>query len=99
MYLSSGSDRLYIEELIVKPDSNLVNKTIGQLEINGKGTFLIVALRRQNQTIIKNPDRSLVLQSGDTVIVIGHEGDIPQFIRFNEMKSKMRYRGSSVGEY
>lgn len=105
-FLKSKSDRHYldellgqinvqIDELVVKPGSALVNKTIGQLEVRGR-TFIIVALRRQNKTVIKNPDRNIVLQPGDTVIVIGHEGDIPQFARFNEMKSKMRYRGSTI---
>ncbi|MEL6496606.1 MAG: NAD-binding protein, partial [Cyanobacteria bacterium J06623_7] len=107
-FLKSQSDRHYLSELLgqinvqidelkVKPGSLLVKKTVGQLEVKGKGTFIIVALRRQDKTVIKNPDRSIVLRAGDTVIVIGHEGDIPQFARFNEMKSKMRYRGSSIG--
>lgn len=107
-FLKSQSDRHYLSELLgqinvqidelrVKNDSALVDKTIGQLEVQGKGTFIIVALRRQDKTVIKNPDRSIVLRGGDIVIVIGHEGDIPQFARFNEMKSKMRYRGSNIG--
>ncbi|MEO0928340.1 MAG: NAD-binding protein [Cyanobacteria bacterium J06643_13] len=107
-FLKSQSDRHYlgellsqinvqIDELRVKQGTVLVNKTIGQLEVKGKGTFIIVALRRQDQTVIKNPDRSIVLKPGDTVIVIGHEGDIPQFAKFNEMKSQMRYRGSRIG--
>jgi voltage-gated potassium channel len=28
---------------------------------------------------------------------VGHQGDIPQFARANELKSKLRYRGSQVG--
>lgn len=107
-FLKSKRDRHYLDELLgqinvqinelaVKKGSTLVNKTIGQLEVRGKGTFIIVALRRPDKTVIKNPERNLVLKPGDTVIVIGHEGDIPQFARFNEMKSKMRYRGSSIG--
>ncbi|MBE9045118.1 potassium channel protein [Pleurocapsales cyanobacterium LEGE 10410] len=92
-----GQINVQINELVVKQGSTLVNKTIGQLKVKGKGTFIIVALRRQDQTIIKDPDHNLVLNPGDTVIVIGHEGDIPRFARFHEMKSKMRYRGSKIG--
>ena len=92
-----GQVNVQINELVIKPSSTLVNKTIGQLEVQGKGTFIIVALRRQDKTVIKNPDRSIVLNPGDTIIAIGHEGDIPQFARFHELKSKMRYRGSSIG--
>ena len=107
-FLASKSDRLYLDELlgqinvqinelVVKPGSALVNKTIGQLEVRGKGSFIIIALRRQDRTVIKNPDRSLILNPEDTVIAIGHEGDIPQFARLNEAKSQMRYRGSKIG--
>jgi len=107
-FLKSKKDRHYLDELLnqiniqinelpIANDSVLVNKTIGQLEVQGKGSFIIVALRRSDKIVIKNPDRSLVLQSGDTVIVMGHHGDIPRFARLNELKSKMRYRGSSLG--
>ncbi len=107
-FLKTKSDRHYLDELLnqiniqinelpIANDSVLVNKTIGQLEVQGKGSFIIVALRRSDKIVIKNPDRRLVLQSGDTVIVMGHHGDIPRFARLNELKSKMRYRGSSIG--
>ena len=71
-FLKSQSDRHYLSELLsqidvqidelrVKQGSVLVNKTIGQLEVKGKGTFIIVALRRRDRTVIKNPDRSTIL--------------------------------------
>jgi voltage-gated potassium channel len=105
-FLKSKSDRHYLDELLgqinvqinelaIKPNSTLVNKTIGQLEVKGKNTFIIVALRRQDKTVIKNPSRSLILHSGDTVIVMGNEGDVPKFTQLHETKNKMRYRGSS----
>lgn len=92
-----GQINVQINELVVKEESALVNKTIGQLEVRGKGTFIIIALRRQDRTVIKNPDRSLILNPGDTVIAIGNQGDIPKFARLNEAKSQMRYRGSRIG--
>ncbi|MBW4532985.1 MAG: potassium channel protein [Pleurocapsa minor HA4230-MV1] len=106
-FLKSKSDRFYLEELLsqinvqidellIKQSSALANKSVGQIEVRGKGTFIIVAIRRADQTVVKNPDRSVILQPGDTVIVMGHHGDIPQFA-FNEMKGKMRYRGSNIG--
>lgn len=107
-FLASQGDRQYLDELLgqinvqinelaIESSSALVNKTIGQLEVKGKGTFIIVALRRKDGITIKNPDRSLVLNPGDTIIAIGHEGDIPKFARLNDAKSKMRYRGSRIG--
>ncbi len=107
-FLKSKGDRHYldellsqinvqIDELVINKSSPLANKSVGQLEVQGKGTFIIVAIRREDKTVIKNPDRSVMLRTGDTVIVMGHEGDIPKFAKFNELKSKMRYRGSSIG--
>ncbi|PSB10722.1 potassium channel protein [Pleurocapsa sp. CCALA 161] len=107
-FLKSKSDRHYldellsqiniqIDELVIQKSSALANKSVGHIEVRGKGTFIIVAIRREDKTVIKNPDRSVMLRPGDTVIVMGHHGDIPQFAQFNELKSKMRYRGSSIG--
>jgi voltage-gated potassium channel len=106
-FLKSKSDRFYldellsqinvqIDELLIKKSSALANKSVGQIEVRGKGTFIIVAIRREDKTVVKNPDRGVILKPGDTVIVMGHHGDIPQFAQFNELKSKMRYRGSNI---
>ncbi|MEY2858629.1 MAG: hypothetical protein RLZZ74_2942 [Cyanobacteriota bacterium] len=105
-FLKSKRDRHYfdellsqinvqIDELVIKKSSTLANKSVGQIEVRGKGAFMIVAIRREDQTVVKNPDPRVILRPGDTVIVMGHQGDAPHFA-FNEMKSKMRYRGSSI---
>ena len=39
------------------------------------GSFIIVALCRQNGTLIKNPQSGTILEVGDRVIVMGHQGD------------------------
>jgi voltage-gated potassium channel len=85
-----------IDELAVPLGSPFIGKTIRELEVRGKGGFIVIALRKQNGTIIKNPAHNILLAKGDTVIVMGHQGDIPQFARANELKSKLRYRGSQV---
>jgi voltage-gated potassium channel len=92
-----GQIDVQIDELPIVSGSPVVGKTIGTLEVKGNGSFIIVALQRQDGIVIKNPDRGAILAAGDRVIVMGHRGDIPQFARTNELKSKMRYRGSSIG--
>jgi voltage-gated potassium channel len=86
-----------IDELVITRSSDLANKSVGQIEVRGKGVFIIVAIRREDLTLIKDPDRNVILRPGDTVIVMGHQGDIPQFAQSHDVKSKMRYRGSSIG--
>jgi voltage-gated potassium channel len=105
-FLKSKRDRHYfdellsqinvqIDELVIKKSSALANKSVGQIEVRGKGAFMIVAIRREDQTVVKNPDPRVILRPGDTVIVMGHQGDVPHFA-INEMRSGMRYRGSSI---
>jgi voltage-gated potassium channel len=82
-----------VDELTIQADSVLVGKTIGDLEVRGKGTFIVVALRR-NGEITTHPGYDTLLSRGDTVIVLGHHGDIPRLGHTFEMKGQMRYRGS-----
>lgn len=85
-----------MDELAVAADSLLVGKTVRELEVRGKGTFIVVALRRPDGQTIVHPNQSLVLNSGDTLIILGHQSDIPQFARHYELNPKMRYRGARV---
>ena len=82
-----------VDELTVPPNSPLVGRSIADLEIRGKGTFIVVALRRIEGDLLTHPRHEEILQTGDTVIVLGHRGDIPQFSRLYEMKRLPRHRG------
>jgi voltage-gated potassium channel len=82
-----------VDELAIVPHSPMVGATIGSLEIRGNGSFIIVALRRANGTTLTHPDKSLFLHEGDTVVVMGHRGDIPTFARKYIAKRRGSYRG------
>lgn len=82
-----------VDELIIPQNSPLVGKTIGDLEVRGKGTFIVVALRKAHGEMITHPDHGLPLAAHDVVIVLGHSGDIPQFTRLFTTKQPTRYRG------
>ncbi len=75
-----------IDELAIATDSPLVSKTISDIEVRGKGTFIVVALRKVDGTTVVEPDQTIVLSAGDTIIVIGHRGDIPQFAQRYALK-------------
>jgi voltage-gated potassium channel len=85
-----------MDELVIPPHTPLVSRTVGDLEIRGKGTFIVVALQKKNGEMISHPKHSVILDAGDTVVVLGHRGDIPQFTRLYEMKRQIRYRGGRV---
>jgi voltage-gated potassium channel len=83
-----------VDELTIPPNSPLVGKTIGDLEVRGKGTFIVVALRKAHGEIITHPDHGLPLAARDVVIVLGHSGDIPKFTRLFTTQQPTRYRGA-----
>jgi voltage-gated potassium channel len=85
---------IQLSELTVQPESSLIGGTIGDIEVRGKGTFIIVALRRASGEILIHPSRDSYLVQGDTIILMGHQGDMPQFLQRHLHKSKMRYRGA-----
>ena len=85
-----------IEELAISVGSPFIGKTVSKLEIKGKGSFIVIALRRKDGYLIKKPQPGVILESGDRVIVIGHHGDIPRFAISNELKTQMRYRGKVI---
>ena len=71
-----------IEELSLADTSPLVGKTIKELEIRGKGAFIVVALRRYDGELISHPAPTLLLNRGDILIILGHKADLPQFARY-----------------
>jgi voltage-gated potassium channel len=85
--------QMYLDELLVPADSPLVGSNISTVEVQGHGTFLIVALRRSDGSTIIHP-QDVFLHAGDTVIVMGHRGDIPKFAEHYALKRQMQYRGA-----
>ena len=87
---------IQVDELAIVHNSPMVGATIEDVEVRGKGTFIVVALRKSDGTTITHPSQALVLSDGDTVIVMGHRGDIPQFVRKHVIRRPMRYASSRL---
>jgi len=85
-----------LDELVIPANSDLVGASIGTVEVRGRGAFIIVALRRAEGETIVHPGQDLFLHEGDTLIVMGHRGDIPQFARHHALKRQMQYRGAKL---
>ncbi len=83
-----------VSELTIPTNSPLVGKTVGDLEVRGNGTFIVVALRKSNGDIVTHPEHGMPLVANDVVIVLGHSGDIPQFSRLFQVKRPTQYRGA-----
>jgi voltage-gated potassium channel len=87
---------LRIEELTLPPGCPLSGRTIDAIEIGGNHGFLIVGLRRANGTITVDPEDDTLLYDGDTVIVVGHGGDLPALRQRYELKREVYYRGARI---
>jgi len=85
---------IQIDELTIPSDSQLVGSTLGELEIQGNRGILVVAVRSTSGNIIMNPGPSYTIHGGDTLILMAHQGDIPQLARLYRLKQALRYRGA-----
>ena len=70
-----------VDEVAIAPNSPLINGTIGGLEEQGKGTFIVVALRKASGEMYIHPARHERLESDDSLIVMGHRGDLPRVVQ------------------
>ncbi|MBD2108592.1 potassium channel protein [Nodosilinea sp. FACHB-13] len=87
---------IQLNELMIDATSPLIGGTIGDIEVKGQGTFITVALRRADGEVIIHPSRATYLALGDSIILMGHQGDMPNFAQQNAIKKEMRYRGARL---
>ncbi|MGQ9870176.1 potassium channel family protein [Leptodesmis sp.] len=85
---------IQVDELMITASSNLLGATIESVEIQGKGTFIVVALRKADGSTIIRPKPDEPLTEGDTLILMGHTGDIPKFAKHHALERQMQYRGA-----
>ena len=87
---------IQMNELAVSVESPLLDRTIGDLEARSQGTFIIVGLRREDGSTVVHPGSQEMLRAGDTVMIMGHQRDMPNFAQRSAVKSQLRYRGQQV---
>jgi voltage-gated potassium channel len=85
-----------VDELTIPLNSPLVGRTIGDLEVRGQGTFIVVALKKKAGVLELHPSYATRLEGGDTLIVLGHRGDLPKFTRLFKIKTQLQYRGAKA---
>ncbi len=72
----AGQLGLRMEEVVVSPESSLVNVPIGDSNIRKKYDLIIVAIKRENGEMLFNPTPQTVIQAGDIMIVLGENTHI-----------------------
>ena len=91
-----GEIDIQMNELEVRPNSPLAGRSIRDVELRGKGTFIIVALKRSGGEVIVHPESHHQLHPGDALIIMGHQEDMPPFAQRHAAKNQLRYRGAQV---
>lgn len=71
----------------VTPDSSLVGKQVGELDLAAKMGIDIIAIHREKDWII-NPKKAEQIRSGDILIARGVHSGIKEFKELAEQKSK-----------
>jgi voltage-gated potassium channel len=86
-----------LQEVTLAEGSPLVGKAVGDVEVKGQGTFLVVAVRREGGQTVPKPPADTVLSAGDTVVLMGHGDQLPAFVERNVLPKAGRYRGALRG--
>ncbi len=68
---------LKVSEVRLRDGSDFIGKTIDKVEVEGHGAFLIVAIRKSDGRLIQKPPNDCILEADDTIILLGHGGDVP----------------------
>jgi voltage-gated potassium channel len=85
---------VHMEELPIHEGSPHVGASIGEIELSGEGSFLVVALRR-GETLQSKPDTATRLEAGDQLIVLGHADSSAELTR-KSAPASYHYRGAKT---
>jgi len=73
---SDKKDGLRIEEVVVSSGSRLIGKSFKEIDIRARYGLNVIGVKRTSGQIIYNPTADHVVQSGDTLIMVGGGGQL-----------------------
>ncbi len=68
-------DATSTETVVLQPDSPVLDKTLGELDLRGKSGATVIAVLRDGETKI-SPGANYTLKAGDTVVLLGSTGKL-----------------------
>lgn len=66
---------LDLDSVVAAPDSPVIGLTVAEVEKHAQGQFIIVQINRRDAEPITRPDRALVIEAGDGVVILGRGGE------------------------
>lgn len=86
---------LGMQEIPIESGSVLVGSSIRDVELIGDGGNVVVAIRRQDGQVIRNPKMNDTVDVEDRLIVLSHKEDLPVVSkRAGQQTDQMVYRGT-----
>jgi len=70
---------LYMEEFIVKKDSQMLNRNLAECDIRRTANVIVVAMKKPGEDIVFNPSSEATIETGDTLLVLGDKEAIHKF--------------------
>lgn len=67
---------LEIEEIRIGENSKLIGKTLANSGLRGKLNVIILSIYRKNGDLIYNPTSDIMIEAGDTLVVIGEISEL-----------------------
>jgi len=84
---------LQFSEIEVQANSPLVGQTLSDIEVGGG--FVVVALRKPDESIKHNPPMDSTLEENDKLVILGHAQALPALSLRARPRSVTSYRGRS----
>jgi voltage-gated potassium channel len=88
LLVHSDDFEMWLKEVHLDEGSSLVGTTVGETQMRQRAGVTILAVRRADGRIIANPGADLVLQMGDTLIVLGAHIDIAQVAQLQPLSQE-----------
>ena len=76
MAMHGDNLELQMEELELSAQSSLPGKNLIESELRPKFNLIIIAIKKQNGDMVYNPTAEVILEAGDTLIVVGQKTDL-----------------------
>jgi voltage-gated potassium channel len=78
----------------VQVSERMIGRTVAELEDSGHGGFLVLSILRIGGTVVQNPKPDLVLAEEDRLLLLGHQGGLPDIERMLATR-EVRYARSA----
>jgi voltage-gated potassium channel len=81
-----SNKEIHIEELTILSESSLIGQKLSDTTFKKELNIMVIAVTRENGTLIYNPQASFEFNANDKVIVIGEEKNLSKFIEICSTK-------------